>query len=110
MAWAKVRQGVAIFAFDAWADVARHQVGHQLLAVADSQGRGAGKRENSGVHSRAAFGVDTRRAAGDNDAPGTSKLSRRNIARLHFRIDPQLSYFAGDEVAILPARIQNNDL
>ena len=95
--------------FIALADFPAEQVRHELLAVADAEHRHA-QRKDRRVHRRALGVVDAARPAGDDDAPGGREFRRRRLAGADLRVHAEVAHLPGDQVAILPPRIEDDDL
>ncbi len=105
----ELQGGEAILAFLALANLAAEQVRHELLPVTDSQhGLAAGK--DGGVHRGAAGVVNAGRAAGDDDAPGKGDCRGRGLTGPDFGVDAEIADFSGDQMTVLPARVQDHDL
>ena len=105
----ELQGGEAILAFLAPANLAAEQVRHELLPITDSQyGLAVGK--DGGVYGGAAGVVDAGRAAGDDDAPRKGDCRRRSLTGPDFCVDAEIPDFSGDQMTVLPARVQNNDL
>src|SRR5208337_1719348 len=99
----------SILALLALADVAAQYVGHELLSVADAE-HGATGGENLRIDLRAAGFVDAVGAARDNEAFPARQLRGRRFAGLNIGIDAQIANFPGDQMAVLPARVEDGDL
>src|SRR5262249_21414528 len=98
--------GETVLAPIAGGDFAAEQVRHQLLAVADAEHRYA-EREDRGIDGRALGVVDAARTAGDNDAAHAGELGRRCFTGAHLGVVAEL---AGDQMTILAARVEYDDL
>src|ERR1017187_8361113 len=66
--------------------------------------------EDRRIHGRASRVVYAARAAGNNHPFGAAQLRRGSFALAHFRIDAQVAHLARLQMAILPPRVQNDDL
>ena len=80
-----------------------------LLAVADAHDRAA-ERENGGVDRGASRVVDAARSAGDDDAAGVRELGGRGLADADFRVDAQFADLTGNQVTVLAAGVEDDNL
>ena len=102
-------RGQTVLAFVALAHRAAEQVRHELLAVADTQDRAA-ERENGGIDGGAGGIVNAARAAGDDDALGVREFGGGSFAGADFGVDAQFADLAGDEVTVLSAGVEDDNL
>lgn len=92
-------------------DTAAHLEGDHLLAVANAEDASAEFRgQDFGIDSRAARFVDAARAAGDDDAFTPSEFAGWDIAGLNLGVNTEVADFAGDQVTILTAGVQDGYL
>ncbi len=84
-------------------------MGHRLHTVTNSQDRNS-HIQNRPVTLRGSRLIDTRRTSRENDSPGIKgfDLCWRNIERMDFTIDVQLSDATCDELGILGAEINDD--
>ena len=66
--------------------------------------------ENVWINGGTAAIVDAARAARNDQALAPGKVGGRCFTGPHFGVDTEIAHFAGDEVAVLPTRVQNCDL
>ena len=105
----KFERGEAEFAFHALGDDAAQQMRHELLAVADAEDRLAAA-ENGRVDRGTFRIVHAARPAGNNQAFGGSQLARRRLTGAYLGIDTEIANLARDQVTVLPAGIENQNL
>jgi hypothetical protein len=99
----------AILSLGSFADAAAQPVSHELLPVANAEHRGTAS-ENSGIHLGALGIVDAGRPAGNDDAATTGEVGGRSIAGADLGINTEITYLAGDQMAVLAARVENRYL
>ena len=105
----QLERGQTVLALVAPAHFAPQQVCHQLLAVADAEHRRA-QREDGGVHGGTLGIVDAARPAGNDDAPGQGQFRGGSLAHPNLGIHSQVANFARDQMAVLSARVQDDNL
>ena len=83
----------------------------QLHAVADAEHRDA-ELEQLAIQARRAVGVDRGRAAGEDQALGLAPadLLRADVMGQQLAEDAQLAHAARDELRVLPAVVEHDDL
>jgi len=84
-------------------------LGHELMAVADAQ-HGDAQGIDAGVDGGRGGLGDAGRAARDDDAARGGQLAGRPVDVGHDRVHAQLANTPGDQMAILPARVEDDDL
>ena len=109
----EVRLGAAVFAGRAvlrGRDLTAERLGHELAAVADAEDRYA-QREDGGIDLRGGGIIDAVRAAGEDKALGLHglELLQRGRVGLDLAVYIALTDTAGDELVILPAKVQNEN-
>jgi hypothetical protein len=77
---------------------------HELLAITDPED-GFATLKDGRVHLGALGIVDTGRPARDDDATAAGELSGWCIAGLDLRVNAEVPNFAGDQMAVLTARV-----
>src|SRR5581483_1922040 len=90
-------------------DFAAEMLGQEVLSVADAENRQV-ELEQTGIRLRAARVKDARRTSGNDHAAVARQPLRSRAERPDFRIDPQFADFPGDEMTILAAGIEDNNL
>ena len=66
--------------------------------------------KNGGIDGGAAGVVNAGRSAGDDHALGGRQFGGGSFAGAHLGVDAQFADLAGDQMAVLPARIEDDDL
>jgi hypothetical protein len=86
-------------------------MGHELQTIANAENRNP-HLENLGGRKRSFFLVDALRSPREDDGSGRFLLdsSRSGIERKNLGEDPELPCFSGDELRVLGAKIEDNDL
>ena len=94
----------------AGSDLAAQMMGQQLAAIANTQ-NGNAKLENSRIHLRRGGVVYAIGPAGKDDANGgvCIQIGQRGGIGLYLAVDIALADTAGNELVILPAKVQNDD-
>ena len=92
-------------------DAAAQRLRQQLAAVADAED-GQAEREDRRIDGGRAGRVNRARAAGEDDADGVEGADgrKRRIVRQHLAVNVALAHAAGDELVVLAAEIQDQDL
>ena len=92
------------------ADLAAQRHGHDLLAVAETEHRHS-QLQHLRVDGGRILGVDARRAARQDDGGRIQRadLVRGDVARDDFGVDVQVAHAAGDELAVLRAKVKHKD-
>ena len=84
---------------------------HGLLTVADAHDcRALTRIENGGIDTGAGGFVNTAGAAGNNDSLAALKFGSRRVAGAHLGVNTEIAHLSGDQMAVLPAGVQNCDL
>src|SRR5580658_7985279 len=104
-----LEQRQTVLALLALLHFAAQRESHALLAVADAEDGAAGMK-NSRVDLRAAGLVDAVGSARDDEPLASGQLARRSFTRTYVRINAQVANFPRDQMAILPARIEDGNL
>src|SRR5205823_6849524 len=106
---ARVQRGVAVLLGDAGLDAARQVAREQLVAVADAE-NGHAEVVDRAID-RGARGLgDARRPARDDEAAGAAQVGGGAVDVGDDGVDAELADAAGDEVAVLPTRVEDDDL
>ena len=82
-------------------------MGHDLSAIADAQ-HGDTQLEQLRRAEGGVLGVNAARTAGKNDTLVGSQLRDRGPVGLDLAVDPQVPDTAGNELGILPAKVQHD--
>jgi len=90
-------------------DLTSKQMRHELLTVADAE-HGRTRSEQRRIDGGAARIVHARRTARNNDALAPEERRGRSLAGHDLRIHSEVANFAGDQMAVLSAGIEDSDL
>lgn len=106
-------QRLAIFAggrFRRCCNGAAQRICHELASIADAK-NGDAERKKRRVHVRGNRFINALRAAGENDADGGDffDLGRGDGAGLDLAVHVLLAHTAGDQLAVLRAKVQNQN-
>src|ERR1700730_15208526 len=104
-----MQPGETVLALLSGPHVATEKARNELLAVADSE-NGLGTVENPGVDAGASRIVYAGGAAGNDEPLAACELSSGSVTWPDLGVNAELTYLAGDQVAVLTARIENGDL
>src|SRR5207245_2127174 len=97
------------FPFVALPNHPAQQMRNQLLAITDAEHR-SGAGEHSRLKRRARVVVNTGRPARDNDSTRARKRLRGSFTWKNGGRNSEIPDLAGDQMAVLAARIQNSNL
>src|SRR5258706_15199186 len=104
-----VQRAVAVLLGDPAGHASLEVFGHELMAVADAQ-HGHAQGVDAWIDGGGGRLGDTGGTARDDDAARPGELARRLVDVGDDRVHAQLANAAGDEVAVLPARVEDDDL